>query len=94
MAGEYKQILLDHLENDNLRESIRSGEVRIAITNSIKGDIIKLPNLVETFIDTLHHSDNPMAGKYINGLSDGTMIPITIRAKEKIYSSGELFFTT
>lgn len=105
MAGEYREVIPEGLDNLNLlelAEGIRSKHLMLAITNSIIGDVKKRLDLKECFIKALEFdfgSKGYIADKYKRGLESGSMIPVeSFNGRtdngDRYYAPNELYFTT
>lgn len=91
MAGEYKaKEVLDQMP-EKLASMIRSGGLCIALTGQPMTGVVRRPDLSQHMADV--YSDIDGMGKYVQGLTDGSMVPVIPQAgPDRVWGPGELFF--
>jgi len=106
MAGEYREPVitgLKKLAHNELADAVQNRNIKLAISNSITGAVIRRPELTPVIIEALKISDGDKdtVNRYISGLKTGDMIPvvnncdeINARLEDRYWKPGELFFTS
>jgi hypothetical protein len=83
MAGEYRSLL-----------AASHPEVRLALTNQPIIGMVVRKDLTPSIIQVLAASKEKVAERYINGLRDGSMVPVTEQTSNKVWQPGELYLTS
>lgn len=100
MAGEYRLPEVLAKLPENLAAPMKSGQLRITLTNQPMTGVDRHPELNEEYAKA--YEGIPGAAKYAVGLRNGSMLVIAPHGinmygkitPEKVYSSGELFMTS
>ena len=94
MAGEYRTTFILEQLPEKLAAPIRSGDVRIALTNQPIRGCTMLSHLNEIYA-AAYEELGASVKKYVRGLRNGSMIVVSPSYRsDKVYAPGELFFTT
>lgn len=77
-SGSYKSILikgLTQLDCDKEASMIVNGQLKLAITSSMTGNVKTMPQLKTLLISALETDKSDVANYYVHGLNNGELIP-------------------
>ena len=86
---------------DELAHQLANKNIKLALTNSIRGAVISRTDLKQIFIDALrtefagNASDEGVCEHYINKIIEGSVVPVKndpMVQPDRHYAPGELFF--
>lgn len=77
MAGEYRDILKNTLEDKSLLEKVLSKNIQIAISDSIIGNVSIKSQYKNIFIASFEKDKSYKSQYYLNGLKNGSLIIVS-----------------